>query len=151
MATLLLVHHSPTPTVERLTDLVLEGARHEDIDGVDVIVRAALTATIDDVLAAGGYLVGTTANFGYMSGALKHFFDTTFTVASEHTQKRPFGFYVHGGTDTTGAVRSVRSITGGLGWELVAPELAVVGDVTESHAQQAVELGATVAAHLMDP
>jgi multimeric flavodoxin WrbA len=27
------------------------------------------------VLAADGYLLGTTANFGYESGALQHFFD----------------------------------------------------------------------------
>ena len=43
-----------------------------------MVVRPALEATADDVLAADGYLLGTTANFGYMSGALKHFFDSTF-------------------------------------------------------------------------
>ena len=46
-----------------------------------MVVRAALEATADDVLAADGYLLGTTANFGYMSGALKHFFDTIFLEA----------------------------------------------------------------------
>jgi hypothetical protein len=48
------------------------GANDPDIDGVDVEVRPALAATIPDVLDADGYLFGTTANFGYMSGALKH-------------------------------------------------------------------------------
>ena len=52
--------------------------RHEDIEGVEVVVRPALEATADDVLAADGYLLATPANFGYMSGALKHFFDSTF-------------------------------------------------------------------------
>jgi len=150
MAQLLVVHHSPTPAVQALTDAVLAGANHEDIEGVEVVVKQALEATIDDVLAADGYLLGTTANFGYMSGALKHFFDTTFNVASKETQKRPFAFYVHGGTDTTGAVRSVLSITTGLGWEQVAPELAIVGDVTDKHKEQAMELGGTIAARLMN-
>jgi multimeric flavodoxin WrbA len=32
-----------------------------------------LAATLPDMLNADGYLFGTTANFGYMSGALKHY------------------------------------------------------------------------------
>ena len=78
MATLLIVHHSPTPGVRRLTEAVLAGAGDEAIEGVEVVVRPALEATAEDVLAADGYLLGTPANFGYMSGALKHFFDSTF-------------------------------------------------------------------------
>jgi NAD(P)H-dependent FMN reductase len=39
-----------------------------------VVIRPALTAAAADVLAADGYLLGTPANIGYMSGALKHFF-----------------------------------------------------------------------------
>ena len=54
MATLLVVHHSPTDTVRALTDAVLAGARHEDIEGVEVVERAALEASADDVLAADG-------------------------------------------------------------------------------------------------
>ena len=78
MPVLLVVHHSPTPSVETLTEAVLAGTRDEAISGVDVLVRPALEATVDDVLGADGYLIGTTANFGYMSGALKHFFDSLF-------------------------------------------------------------------------
>jgi multimeric flavodoxin WrbA len=40
-----------------------------------VVSRPALAATIPDMLDADGYLFGTTANFGYMSGALKHDLD----------------------------------------------------------------------------
>ncbi len=71
------------------------------------------------MLAADGYLLGTTANFGYMSGALKHFFDTIFLEAggaladdgsagATEGGKKPYGLWVHGRYDTTGAVRSVR-------------------------------------------
>lgn len=49
-----------------------------ELGDVDVIVRPALEATAEDVLAADGFVLGTTANFGYISGALKHFFDTTY-------------------------------------------------------------------------
>ena len=160
MPTLLVVHHSPTPTVQALTDQVLAGTRDEAIQGVEVVVRPALEASADDVLGAEAYLLGTPANFGYMSGALKHFFDSLFlqvggALADDGSagggsggQRRPFGLWVHGRYDTTGAVRSVLSITGALPWTQAAPVLEVLGDVDEADRTAAYELGATLAALL---
>src|SRR6476469_8892966 len=81
MPRLLVVHHSPTPTVQRLTEAVLAVTQDDAIERVEVVVRPALEARASDVLAADGFLLGTTANFGYMSGALKHFFDTILLEA----------------------------------------------------------------------
>lgn len=163
MARLLVVHHSPTRGIQALTDAVLQGAGHEAITGVDVVVRAALDATAADVLEADGFLLGTPANFGYMSGALKHFFDSTFLQVggalgedgsaaggggSGATRGRPFGLYVHGRYDTHGAVRSVLSIVQALQWRQAAEVLEVVGDVGETHREAAAELGGTIAALL---
>lgn len=162
---LLVVHHSPTRSVRALTDAVLAGAADDAIEGVDVVVRPALEATADDVLDADGYLLGTTANFGYMSGALKHFFDSTFLAVGGAlsddgsaaggapggaTAGRPFGLYVHGRYDTEGAVRSVRSIVQALGWRQSADVLAVLGDVDRGALDAAYELGATLAALLTE-
>src|SRR4029079_10008677 len=115
MPRLLVVHHSPTPTVQRLTDAVVAGTRDDAIEGVAVGVVPALEAHAEDVLAADGFLLGTTANFGYMSGALKHFFDTIFLEAggalgddgsavagTGGLGKKPWGLFVHGRYDTTG-------------------------------------------------
>jgi hypothetical protein len=161
MARLLVVHHSPTPTVRRLTDAVVAETGDEAIDGVEVVVRAALEAHADDVLAADGFLLGTTANFGYMSGALKHFFDTIFLEAGGALSddgsaaegptgrgKRPWGLFVHGRYDTTGAVRSVETIVGALPWRQAAPVLEVLGEPSEEQLAGAYELGATLAALL---
>jgi multimeric flavodoxin WrbA len=159
MTRLLVVHHSPTATVRSLTDAVVAGTGDDAIDGVDVVVRAALEATADDVLAADGYLLGTTANFGYMSGALKHFFDTIFLEAggalsddgsarAAQGGRKPFGLWVHGRYDTTGAVRSVLSIVGALGWAQAAEVLEVLGDVGPGEREAAYELGGTLAALL---
>jgi NAD(P)H-dependent FMN reductase len=150
--------------MQALTDAVLAGATAPEIEGVEVVVRPALEAVAADVLAADGYLLGSTANFGYMSGAMKHFFDTTFLLvggslddhgaASESagvTAKRPFGLYVHGRYDTTGAVRSILSITGALGWKQSAATQEVLGDVDEATLGTAYELGATISALLMKP
>ena len=63
------------------------------------------------MLEADGYLLGTPANLGYMSGALKHFFDQIYYPCLDATSGRPFGVYVHGNNDTDrrGAGRSRRS------------------------------------------
>jgi multimeric flavodoxin WrbA len=147
----------------RLTDAVVAGTRDPALAAVTVVVRPALEATADDILDADGYLLGTPANFGYMSGALKHFFDSTFLqvggaldpsgAADESagaTSGRPFGLYVHGRYDTTGAVRSVLSIVGALGWRQGYDVLDVMGDVTAAHADAAYELGGTIAALVME-
>lgn len=148
--------------MQSLTDAVVAGARHPEITGVEVLVRAALEATAADVLAADGYVLGWTANFGYMAGALKHFFDTTFLdvggslngggtahPSAGATASRPFGLYVHGRYDTTGAVRSVMSIVGALGWKQAAAVQEVLGEVDHDATEAAHELGAAVAALLM--
>jgi multimeric flavodoxin WrbA len=163
MARLLLVHQSPSRSMRALTEAVIAGARDPLIEGVEVVIRPALEASAADVLAADGYVLGTAAHFGYMSGAMKHFFDTTFLdiggQLDEHggaadeavgtTAKRPFGLYVHGRYDTTGAVRSVLAITGALGWKQSAALLEVLGDVDTGATEAAYELGATIAAQLM--
>ncbi len=162
MARLLVVHHSPTRGMRRLTEEVLAGARDDTIEGVEVVERPALEATADDVLSADGYLLGTPANFGYMSGALKHFFDSTFLQVggalgeggeagtSDAAVKKPFGLYVHGRYDTTGAVRAVMSITGALPWRQAYHVLDVMGDVDDAVLERAYELGGTLAALLTE-
>lgn len=161
MPTLLVVHHSPTPSVQALTDAVIAGANDDAIAGVEVVVRTALAGTADDVLTADGYLLGTTANFGYMSGALKHFFDTIFLQAGGALTddgsagpsgggRKPYGLWVHGRYDTTGAVRSVQSIVQALPWQQAAGVLEVLGDVGEADREAAYELGGTLAALLSE-
>jgi len=155
------VHHSPTAGVKSLTDAVLAGAGDEAIEGVEVVVRAALEATAEDVNGADGVLLGTTANFGYMSGALKHFFDSTFldiggalgadgSGSAVSGGRKPYALWVHGRYDTAGAVRSVLAIVQALPWSQAAPALEVLGEVTDEHTAAAYELGATIAALLMD-
>lgn len=120
-----------------------------ELDGVEVIERAALEATADDVLAADAYVLGTTANFGYISGALKHFFDTTYYDTREQTAGRPFSYWIHGGYDTTGAEKAMEAITTGFGWEKAFEQVTFTGEVCEEHLAQVTEMAATVAATVM--
>lgn len=149
MGRLLIVHHSPTDNTRAILEAVFSGTQLEEITGVEVAVREALTATVEDVASADGYILGTTANFGYISGALKHFFDTTFNDTHELTTGRPFSYWIHGGYDTTGAERAMSSITTGYGFKLVTAPVVFTGSVDDGHLEDAMELGATVAATLM--
>ena len=72
MSRLLIVHHTPSPACQEMFEAVVSGATDPEIEGVDVIRRAALAVTASDFLDADGYLLGTPANLGYVSGALKH-------------------------------------------------------------------------------
>lgn len=127
---------------------VLDGATTDEIEGVDVVHRPALSATASDVLAADGYVLGTPANLGYMSGALKHFFDTIYYPCLAETAKRPYGLYLHGNNDVDGASAAVAKITTGLQWRRVQDPVTVLGDVDRDAAAACWELGAAVAAGL---
>lgn len=154
--TLLVVHHSPTPLLRAVRDAALDGARHPEIEGVNVRVVEALEATADDVLAADAYLLGTSANFGYISGALKHFFDSTFAEvnvaaeAGEIPKGRPVSWWIRGGYDVTGAAKAIRSLTTGFGWEIAAEPVEFVGEPDDATNERLLELGGTMAALLMD-
>ncbi|MEU3306795.1 flavodoxin family protein [Nocardiopsis sp. NPDC055551] len=145
MARLLIVHHTVSPATRELLDAVLEGARDDDVEGVEVEVRAALAATPTDLLAADAVVLGTPANIGYMSGALKHFFDTVYYPVQVDRQGLPFSLYVHGDNDTSGAVRSVESIAKGMGWERHRPPVTVTGRPDAEAREACWELGAVTA------
>jgi NAD(P)H-dependent FMN reductase len=148
MPRLLLVHHTPSPTMQALLEAAVSGATTDEVDGVEVVLRPALTASPVDVLQADGYLLGTPANIGYMSGALKHFFDGVYYPCLEATARRPYGLYVHGNNDVSGAVRAVESITGGMGWRRLRPPVEVVGAPVKADLEACWELGAVLAAEL---
>ena len=149
MSTLLVVHHTPSPATRELLEAVLEATRAPELTDVDVVVRPALAATATDMLEADGYLFGTPANFGYMSGALKHFFDTVYYPVLDYVAARPYGLWVHGNSDIAGAVSAVERIAGGLSLVRSADVLEVTGAVDRAVRTRAYELGGTLAAVVM--
>ncbi|WP_280447892.1 flavodoxin family protein [Nocardia cyriacigeorgica] len=131
-----------------LSEAVGSGATHPLIYGGVVVRRAALAVSPSDVLDADGYLLGTPANLGYMSGALKHAFDVIYYPCLDSTRGRPFGAYLHGNEGTEGAEKGLTSITTGLGWVKAADYLVVSGKPSKENLEACWELGATVAAGL---
>ena len=148
MTRLLVVHHTASPALHSMYEAVMAGATNELIQGVEVVASPALTTAAVDVLEADGYLLGTPANIGYMSGALKHFFDQIYYPCLEATVGRPYGVYVHGNNDTQGAVRAIEAIVTGLKWRRVQLPVEVIGPPGRDQLEACWELGAAVAAGL---
>jgi multimeric flavodoxin WrbA len=149
MPTLLVVHHTVSPATQELLEAAVAGTKAEGLESVEVVVRPALAATAPDVLSADGFLLGTPANIGYLSGAMKFFFDNVYYPCLQAKIGAPYGLYLHGGNDATGALRAAESITKGMGWERVHDPVIVTGAVTREHTEAVWELAATVAASLV--
>lgn len=71
MAWLLIVHHTPSPHCHEMFEAVVAGATDPDIEGVEVVRRPALTVSPVEIPEADGYVLGTPANLGNISGAMK--------------------------------------------------------------------------------
>lgn len=145
---LLIVAHTPTDNTRALTAAVRRGAAHPDVDGVTTRLVAPLAAGETEVLWADAIILGTPANFGYMSGALKDFFDRIYDPCLDKTARLPYALFIRGKTDATGALTSIDKVVGGLNWRRVAEPLLVVGELTTQHVAACEELGMTMAAGL---
>ena len=150
---LLIVAHAPSANTRRLRDAVLAGARGM-VDGdepggdPEIVCKAPLEAGPDDVLAAQAVILGTTENLGYMSGAMKDFFDRSYYLCLEHTRGLPYGLYIRAGHDGTGTRRGIETVVTGLGWRAVRDPLICRGDFQERFVSDCEELGALLAAGL---
>lgn len=149
MPRLLVVHHTASPATQELLEAALDGTRAEGLEAVEVDVRAALAAGPPDVLAADGFVLGTPANIGYLSGAMKYFFDNVYYPCLTAKVGAPYGLWVHGNNDTQGAIRAAESIAQAMGWQRVHEPVSVVGAPTKDDREAVWDLAATVAAGLL--
>lgn len=145
---LLIVYHSASGGTRRMLEAVTAGACDPGIAGIEVRVCNAFSAGVDDVLAAHGILLGTPENFGYMSGALKDFFDRIYYPCLERSQGLPYGVFIRAGNDGSGALQAITRIATGLRWRAVAPPVLLRGDHTPAALAACTELGMTLAAGL---
>lgn len=145
---LLIVAHAPSANTQRLVEAVLRGAGSPDIDNVEARWIAPLDATADDVMQADAIILGTTENLGYMSGALKDFFDRCYYPVLEQKQGLPCALFVRAGHDGTGTRRAVETIVTGLRWNWAQDPLVLRGEWQEKFVADAEELGLYMAAGL---
>ena len=146
--TLLIVAHAPSPNTQRLRDALLRGAEAAEPESVELRCLAPLEAGPEDLLAAQAALLFTTENLGYMSGALKDFFDRSYYPCLEKTQGLPYALVIRAGHDGTGTRRAVESIASGLRWRAVQEPLTCRGEFQEAFVGQCEELATAMTAGL---
>ncbi len=144
MKHLLVVYHSQSGNTEQLANAVCEGAA-EEIETVECRCRRAFDATLEDLLWCDAVLLGTPENFGYMSGALKDFFDRTYYPAEPYQLNRPYALFISAGNDGTNAVREVDRILKGYPMKKVMEPLIVRKNISSENREQAREFGQTMA------
>ncbi len=145
---LLIVYHSQSGHTETMARAVRDGASDPLVEHVELRMLRAADADPDDLLWAHGLLIGTPENFGYMSGAMKDFFDRTFYPVEGRIQSLPYAMFVSAGNDGTGAIRAIRRIANGYPLREVQEPIISRGDVTPDVLERCRELGLTLAAGL---
>ena len=83
-----------------------------------------------------GLIIGTTENFGYMSGLTKDFFDRCYDELKDKTEGLPIIFYVRAGLDGEGCKVALNKILIGLRWRQVLPPLILKGSWQEDYLKQ---------------
>ncbi|HXG28561.1 MAG TPA: NAD(P)H-dependent oxidoreductase [Nevskiales bacterium] len=146
--TLLIVAHAPSPNTRRLRDALLQGAQTPEAPGVSVLCLSPFDAGPQHVVAADGIVLSTPENLGYMSGALKDFFDRIYYPTLEAKQGLPYALQIRAGNDGRGTQRAVETIVTGLRWRAVQEALILRGDFREEFVAQCRELGEAMAVGL---
>lgn len=144
---LLIVHHTQSGSTKKMTDAIINGAKQENII---IRSRSALKANSEDLLWADGLLLGTPENFGYMSGAMKHFLDEVFYDCLERVNGLPYAIYIKAGNDGTGAKNSIEKILSGLSLKKIQDPVIAIGLLTESVIKECEELGQLMAMGLTE-
>ena len=146
MKRLLIVYHSQGGSTEALAQAALRGARREA--EVDVVLRRAFDATLEDLLGCDALLLGSPENLGYMAGAIKDFFDRTFYPAQGKVDQLPYAVFVKAGNDGSNTVTQIERIARGYPFRKVAEAVIVRGDATDADVARIEELAHGLAAGL---
>tara|TARA_Y100001934_G_scaffold3512_1_gene5156 strand:- start:115 stop:579 length:465 start_codon:yes stop_codon:yes gene_type:complete len=145
---LLFVAHAPSPNTERLRDAIAAGVAAAESEEIELVVRSPFEAGPEEVMAARAVILFTTENLGYMSGALKDFFDRIYYPVLEEKQGLAYMLIIRAGHDGTGTRRGVETIITGLRWKAVQEPLICRGDYDEAFVGQCEEVGMLMAAGL---
>ncbi len=147
MKQLLIVHHPPGK-LGAMAQAVARGAAHQDIEDVEVRLLTCFEAGPEDLLRADALILGTQENFGYMSGAMKDFFDRVFYPCEGKREGLPYCIFIGCGNDGRGALSAVRRIAQGFPFREVREPVIVRGALDEDGLQRCEELGLAMAASL---
>lgn len=148
MKELLVITNMPSANTASLAEAIVAGANDEAISGVNTTLLDPISASADHVMHCDAIVIGTTENFGYMSGLIKDFFERIYYPCLEEKQGLPYSLYIRAGIDGSGTKIGVEKIISGLRWREVQPCLLLQGTYQTDFLVQCKELGMCMAAGL---
>ena len=132
---ILFIHHSPSENTKKLSKLV-ENKITNVTPNVNLIILNLIEANTSSFREIDGLIIGTTENFGYMSGLTKDFFDRCYDELKDRTEGLPIIYYVRAGLDGEGCKVALNKILIGLRWKQVLPPLVLKGSWQEDYLKQ---------------
>ena len=140
-----MVHHSLSGKTREMANLLIDVLSNQE-QLVEFRSISAFDATASDIQSSDGIIFGTPANFGYMSGALKDFFDRNYYALEGTVEAVPYAIFVSASTDGTGAVDSIQRICKGLNLKDVQEPLVLKKKLSASDEQDIRDFGLTMVA-----
>ncbi|HDZ23144.1 MAG TPA: flavodoxin [Desulfobacteraceae bacterium] len=146
MTQILIIYHSQAGHTEAMAQRVARGA--ESIDGVQIILKKAGEATLQDLLECDGLAIGSPEYFGYMAGMIKDFFDRTYEPARKDRRifKKPYVVFISAGNDGSGALNQIERICLGYPLKKIYQPVVAKGELDEDTLKKCEDLGKTIAA-----
>ena len=142
MGTVLIVFHSQSGNTKAAAEAVAEGV--DAVAGAQAVIKEALDAGEEDLLACDAIALGTPDYFSYMAGGLKDFFDRTFYPTQGSVTGKPCGIFVtHGGGGR--AIDSVKDISRSFKFEIVGEPVLVRNAPDDQAKKDLAALGRTLA------
>ena len=146
MCRILIIYHSQAGHTERMAMSVAAGARA--VQDVDVVVKRAFEAALQDLIDCDGIAIGSPEYFGYMCGMIKDFFDRTYEGGRGRKEvfKKPYVTFISAGNDGMGALGSIERICIGYQFKKVYDPVVSKGEIDRRTIEKCEELGKTLAA-----
>jgi multimeric flavodoxin WrbA len=143
---ILIVYHSQSGNTQKMAQKAAEGA--QSIGGVEVFLKKASDAKLQDLLSCHGLVIASPEYFGYMSGMVKDFFDRTYNEARGKKEifKKPYAVLISAGNDGTGALNHIERVCMGYQFKKIMAPVMAKGTVEEETLNQCETLGKTIAA-----
>ena len=141
---ILFIHHSPSENTKKLSKLVQKKITNVT-PNVNLTILNLIEANTFYFREIDGLIIGTTENFGYMSGLTKDFFDRCYNDLKDKTEGLPIIYYIRAGLDGEGCKVALNKILTGLRWRQVLPPLILKGSWQEGYMKQLEKFALTFA------